>query len=253
MFMRLLQAKIKPGQLSQMKQIYDEQMLPELAKTPGCLYACLMQSTRQEDEILSMTLWETESDAKAYEQSGVYERLTQKAEPVLSESSEWNIELSENLELQYKPSPNELVVKTYHIATPADTGALPQKKSGPFFVRLTTLKIKPEKILEFKQLYEKEILPTLLSVKGCRYAYLTQGVEDTSEMVSVTIWDSKENAEAYERGGIFQQLLEKAKDKFAQLFQWKIDLSEESRQRVVTSEDLTMTTYTVVTGKSMKD
>ncbi len=253
MFMRLLQAKIKPGQLSQMRQLYDEQIIPELQKISGCLYACLMQNTRLEDEVISMTMWETERDAKAYEQSGVYGMLRKKAEPVLSESSEWSIELSENLELQYKPSPDELVVKAYHITTPADTGALPQKKSGPFFVRLTTLKIKPDKITEFKQLYTKEILPTLLSVKGCRYAYLTEGVEDNSEMVSVTIWDSKEDAQAYERGGLFQQLVEKSKDKFSQLFQWKIDMSEESRQRVVTSEDLTVTTYTFVTGKSLKD
>ena len=43
MYMRLVQAKFKPGSLSNIRQIYEDKIIPQLQKMPGCLCAWLVR------------------------------------------------------------------------------------------------------------------------------------------------------------------------------------------------------------------
>jgi len=56
----------------------------------------------------------------------------------------------------------------------------------------------------------------------------------------------------YDNIGLFQMLKEKVEHTFSKLYQWKMALKKESGGRVITSEDLRMETYSVVTGKSFQ-
>ena len=85
---------------------------------------------------------------------------------------------------------------------------------------------------------------------GCRFAFITENVKDEHAVLSVTLWQSKEDAEAYEKSGHFQTFLKKVEHTFASLYRWKMALESEEGGHVVTSEDLSVDEYSIVTGKS---
>jgi len=252
MYMRFVQTKIKPDRLSELRQHYEQKVVPALKKMAGCLYACLMHSKHHQDESISLTLWDTPQQAEAYEQSGVFQQLLQEARPYLSEASEWRIQLSRDLTLEYLPITAEPTVKSYAVTASADENLPAHMQIPSMYLRIVSPKIKPGKMEEFKTLYSEEIIPVLRTVQGCRYAYLTESMKEKTEIISVTLWDSIEDAENYERSGAFDKLTEKVKHTFSELYQWKMGLEKEYRGRVATSEDLTIQHYDIVAGTSFK-
>ena len=68
------------------------------------------------------------------------------------------------------------------------------------FTRNVTMKLKANSAKEFTQLTENEIIPLLRKQKGfCDE--ITFVAEDRSEALAISLWDTKENAEAYNRTG----------------------------------------------------
>ena len=249
MFMRLVQVKVKSESLDIVAGLYAERIVPVLQKTPGCIYASLIRSTSNPDESISLTLWETANDADTYEQSGSFQRLMAEAQPHLSDSSEWKIQLSKDLTLEYAPVSEEPVVRSYNVTTPS-TNKLPKAEKGPLYIRILSIKLQPGKTEEFAKIYQAEILPVLRSVQGCRYAFLTEGVEERNEVISLTIWDSKDAADVYESSGLFRKLTRKVQHTFSELYQWKMSAERRSSVQVTTTEDLNVKGYHVVSGKT---
>src|SRR4030095_11227265 len=68
------------------------------------------------------------------------------------------------------------------------------------FTRNVTMKLKPNTAPEFKGLVENEILPLLRKQLGFRDE-LTFVAPERSEVLAISIWDTKENAAAYNRVG----------------------------------------------------
>ena len=128
----------------------------------------------------------------------------------------------------------------------------PQDAGGRMYLRIVSAKVRPEKMEELRRIYSDEIIPALQATRGCRYAYLTQGIEETNEAISVTIWNSKEDADAYEKSGVFADLLERVKHTFAEVYQWKMALEREFRGAVVSSEDYGVEGYSIVAGKRFR-
>jgi quinol monooxygenase YgiN len=254
MYMRLVQVKIKPEELATARQYYDERTLPALQKTAGCLFACLMQSSEHPDELISMTMWESETHADAYEKSGLFQQLIDEKRHLMAESSEWRVQLSKDLKLEYAPVPMEPEVKAYPIAAMsgkkkgAETPEQPQRQ---MFLRLFSIKLKPEMRDEYRRLYTDEVIPALQSTKGCRHAYLLMPEGESNEAFSITIWDSKEAVEQYERGETFARLIDRVKHTFTELYQWKLKLDKQHAQSA-TTDDVKVEHYSMVTGKSMR-
>lgn len=88
----------------------------------------------------------------------------------------------------------------------------------------------------------------LRSVAGCRYVFLTEGVEERNEVISLTIWDIREAADVYEASGLFRKLTRKVQHTFSELYQWKMADEKRSSSRVTTTEDLDVKGYDVVSG-----
>lgn len=252
MFMRLVQAKVDPDRLQTVAQRYEERIIPELQKIPGCLCLTLMQSARHPDECLSMTLWETREDVENYEKSGLYQDLLDEIRPFLSETSAWKIELTKDLKLEYKPIHEEPVVKGFPVVVQTDSDICAREEPRLMHTRIVSIKTRPGKHDEFRELYASVIAPALRNVKGCRYAYLTDGSPDENEALSVTIWDSREDAENYERSGLFDHLTEKVKHTFSELFQWKMALEREPSRKAHTSDDLAVEHYRIVAGRRFR-
>jgi len=248
MYMRLVQVRVKPDHLPELRRMYLEKVIPALHVVTGCLFANLIQSDRHPEECISMTLWDDRSKAEMYEKNGKFKELLRESLPFLADTSEWKIQLSEDLTLQYEPVPVEPVVKSFEVTAAEDTHP-PAQRSSSMFVRIVSPQVQEEKIAEFKQIYREEVLPALRKVKGCRYACLTENVQEKTQVISVTIWDTKDDADEYERGGLFDALKEKLEHTFAGVYQWKMQLEKDTGGHVVTSEEMTVGGYKIVAGK----
>lgn len=251
MFVRFLQLKVSSEYLKTLRGFYDKIVIPELQKIAGCQYACLIQNGNNPDEFISMTFWDTKKEAEAYEKSGIYQSLLNQIKPFLAESTEWKIKLSDELQLQYEAVAEEPVLKEYSVAAQTDA-SLDGQENSRMYVRIVSAKIKEGKMDEFKKLYADIIIPTLKNTKGCQYAYLTESMQEENQIISLTIWDSKEDAMNYESSGRFAELTDKVKHTLSELYQWKMALEKETGKKAKTSEDLEVSRYSLVTGKSFQ-
>jgi hypothetical protein len=68
------------------------------------------------------------------------------------------------------------------------------------YTRNVSLKLKPQSVTEFARLNDNEILALLRKHTGFKDE-ITFVSPERSEAVAISFWDSKENAEAYNRTG----------------------------------------------------
>jgi heme-degrading monooxygenase HmoA len=66
------------------------------------------------------------------------------------------------------------------------------------FARSVTMRLKPNTVSDFNRTLEKEILPLLQKQKGFRDE-LTLVSSNGSEVVGISLWDQRQDAEAYQR------------------------------------------------------
>jgi len=66
------------------------------------------------------------------------------------------------------------------------------------FARSISMRLKPNSVAEFTQLFENESLPVLRKQKGFQDE-ITFVVPGGAEVLGISLWDKKENAEAYGR------------------------------------------------------
>jgi quinol monooxygenase YgiN len=64
------------------------------------------------------------------------------------------------------------------------------------FARNVSIRLKPNTLNDFKQTFEKEVLPVLQKQAGFRDEIALSGDTDTF-VTAISFWDSKEQAEAY--------------------------------------------------------
>jgi quinol monooxygenase YgiN len=246
----MVHVKVKTGQVKQVERLYKDRIVSVLASTPGCRFAGLLQSAHHPEDLISMTLWNAEEDAKTYETSGGYKELLEETKPFLSDSSESTVRLSENLTLEYVPLPEEPVVRSFPVAATTDADVQSIEEKREIWVRIVQLKIRPGKRQEFKKKYVEEVIPTLRKVKGCRHVYLTEQEGGPDILASVTTWDSRADADAYEKSGLYDQLIESQREFLSSLYEWKRHREEAGKPRVATSEDVVVELYTVLTSKT---
>lgn len=250
MYMRFLQLKVETQHIEDLKEFYENTVYPRLQNMPGCLFACLIKSGLAQNELISLTFWETLTQADNYEKNGTFHKLIEQSRPFLSESTEWKIHLSENIELQYAPVSEEPVIKKYSVQVQKNNEENLNIPNSNMFIRVVSVKVQEDKLEEFKRIYSEEIIPELKSVEGCQNAYLIESINEDDDYISLTVWNSKENADDYESSGKFLQLINKIKHTFSQFYLWKMALEKDYNARVQTTEDLKVESYNIVTGKS---
>ncbi len=250
--MRMVEVKVKEGLTSQLRTHYAERVIAGLSQVHGCRYAGLLQEARHHDQCISLTLWDSEADSLAYERGGVFESLLAETRPYLLESTESRIQLSQNLTLEYVPIPQEPVITVMPVEATSNELKSNEAIGSPMWVRIISLKVKPGKLDEFKQFYVDHVIPRLRSVRGCRYVYLTGRAQRPDEILSVTSWDTKDDADRYEQSGAFGVLLRSQQHVLSDLYQLKKDEEKEGDVRSTTSEDPVVEQYTVLVSKSFK-
>ena len=250
MYMRLLQLMVNPDFEMQFQHFYRYTVIPELKNMEGCRLVNLIKSNNKPGEFISLTLWEKQQQAEHFVKSDMYKKLSNEAEPFLSQSNEWKIELSENLQLEYKPRSTPTKLNDYVVALQTSPESSSIKEANDLFVRIVSTKVQKGKEQEFKQIYSSEIIPTLKASRGCLHAFLNENLRENDEFLSVTIWKCKADSDAYENSGKFEELTNKVKHTFSHFYLWKMALEQESKGKIQTSDDMKVDHYTMVTGKS---
>lgn len=82
-------------------------------------------------------------------------------------------------------------------------------------VRLTYLNFLPEKVEEAKKTYNDEIVAIVKKQKGNLDCRLLEPVDKTDDYISMTVWESKADADAYHSSGVYKELVEKVRNDYS--------------------------------------
>jgi len=252
MYMRFLHLSVNPDAEKEFQQYYKTVIIPELQKMSGCKLVGLIKSGEESGDFISLTLWAEKSQAEDYEKGEVFQKLVAGVEKFLTETNEWKLQLSENLELEYGQSSEAMTKDDYAVAIKTNRGDFAPSEPKGMYIRIVSHKIQEGKTEEFKKIYSEEIIPALHAVKGCRYVYLSEDMKEQNAFLSITIWDVKSFADEYETSGKFEELLLKLRHTFSKFYLWKIALEQDSKNKLKTSEDLKVDHYTLIEGKSFQ-
>ncbi len=247
MVIRFVQVRIHDANPKALKLAYEKMVITALEATDGCLSASLLQSNKDPFECVSMTVWRSEAHAQRYEQSGLFAQLVDALRPYFAEATEWKIQLGNDLTVHYEPVPTEPAIQQYAVEVQDTTGTTDQQ--APPYVRVVSHRIRPDASAEFREIYERDILPVLLQRTGCQKAYLVTDPKDATKVLSVTVWGSKLDADEYERHGQFSVLLAKLQPTLSGLSQWKMEVGHSSGTRVATSDDVAVDGFELLVGR----
>ena len=78
------------------------------------------------------------------------------------------------------------------------------------FARNVSMHLKPNSLAEFTQTIEKEVIPFLRKQKGFRDE-ITFAIPGGTDVIGISLWDTKENAETYSTAGYPETLKSLAK------------------------------------------
>src|SRR3954469_77787 len=68
------------------------------------------------------------------------------------------------------------------------------------YAREISTRLKPSMLNDFNKTFEQEVLPVLRKQKGFKDE-ITFFVPDSNELIAISLWDSKDSAEAYNTAG----------------------------------------------------
>ena len=94
------------------------------------------------------------------------------------------------------------------------------------FARSVTMRLKPNAVSEFNKTIEKEVLPLLQKQKGFRDE-LTLVSSNGTEVLAISLWDQKQDAEAYNRAAYpeVQRIVSKVIEGTPQVQTYEVSLS----------------------------
>jgi quinol monooxygenase YgiN len=250
MYVRLLSLRLKPALVEEHQEFYQREVLPVLRASSGCLYASLLHTPGRLGECVSFTVWKDLAGLRAYERDGKFDEILRQSRQYLAESTEWRLELSEDLTLEPKQVPNDPVPRCYAVQAATGECVTMPPDSRSACLRLVRGKFNHNSLEAARRSYEEEVIPMLQSVKGCRHACLLGSLDSADELVSLTMWDSEEDIRNYENSVSFRNLLARVQPMLSAVCQWKVTLEESHGLHAVTSEDVKIQSYAAVASKS---
>jgi len=244
MYMRLVHLQVKPGKRQELREFYEQRVMPALAETPGCLYATLLEGRDRTDDWLSCTFWPSYDQAEVYEKSGLPEQMLEESDDFLERAIDWKIELTREMSLESRTEKKHFEVEGFNLGNETPE----QYAEAMMYVRIVSIKIATEKRDEFRKRYHEQILPSLLEESECLFAFLSEEIQDTHHMLSVSIWRSEQAALKYEVSGKFDDLTRRIRDTFSHDYQWKMALAPSSASASSAANEPEVRGYEIVTG-----
>ena len=93
-------------------------------------------------------------------------------------------------------------------------------------VRLTYLSFLPANLVNAKQIYHDEVVPTVRKQKGNIDCRLLEPMDKNDDYISMTTWETKADADAYNSSGVYRDLVNKVRKDFAKDPVLKVYMSE---------------------------
>jgi heme-degrading monooxygenase HmoA len=97
------------------------------------------------------------------------------------------------------------------------------------FVRFVRLRVRAGEEARFSEWYRARVIPALSEMQGCIYAGLLTPWRGEDHR-SLTIWRNPGAASAYERTGLYHQLLVEAEPMLSSRTEWRVRLGRESAE-----------------------
>ena len=95
------------------------------------------------------------------------------------------------------------------------------------FLRLVSMGVQAEHTAMFAKAYDENVISVLRHQPGCSFASLLQNVDDHKDCISLTIWDSKEETDEYEKSGVFKKLVESLRTFYEESNEWELKLTDD--------------------------
>lgn len=251
MYMRIVEAGVHQSETSKLEYVYTDLIIPVLEETEGCIFAGLLKNLEEPKKYISLTIWDQPESAEKYVASGKFEQNVDQVRPLLEGSTEWKIELTRDNMIEYTPVSTDPVVKSYPVDETENP--LSEKVSqGRSFLHIISHKVQEGAEHNFSDIFLAEILPELKKMEGCKYAFLVDNSDNDGEMLSFSIWDSLTDINRYEEGGTLDRFLGKIRHTLGDLYQWKMALNNSTSAKTITSQDIGIGKYTLITGKKFQ-
>lgn len=245
MFLRIVRLQVRPAEESRFTRFYEERVIPALGGTEGCLYAGLLAPWRGEAH-QSLTIWDSEESARRYEEKGLYARLLAEAAPFLSESTTWHVRLATDPLETADPGRREIPATGYNVEQQAESGAVDAGEHSSF-VRIVSLRVDPDHLSEFVEIYRNKVMPALREVTGCRGVFLAEGAHDPNGVLSLTFWNREEDAVRYELSGLSEQLTARLRGTISPVYDWRLTLGGSGSG----GSGLAVSSYQLVRGRRL--
>jgi quinol monooxygenase YgiN len=84
MIVRLTYFNSLTGKIDELKKFHNEVATPTVKKQKGNIDCKLLEPVNSSDQFISMTTWESQEDADAYQSKGVYKQLVDEAKKLFS-------------------------------------------------------------------------------------------------------------------------------------------------------------------------
>jgi len=252
MYMRFVRLKVKEGKHWEYAHFYEDRVIPAMQETEGCLFASLLQPSGDDDESVSMTMWRSQELAEEYEKSGLYDRLLDESDEFLADASEWRVRLVGDPGGTVPPL-QDPEIEAYPVEVAGFSNGADQFSSRGIYLRIVAARVEAGRFADLKERFNNEVKHELLKTRGCRAVFLVEGIAARSRALSVTVWDSEEDAIRYEMSGAFDELIGKVSEFFSGLYQWKLSLASEEKGDNVSGRDLDVRGYQLVTGRRLSD
>jgi heme-degrading monooxygenase HmoA len=114
------------------------------------------------------------------------------------------------------------------------------------YLRFVRLLVREGAEAKFVAFYRDRVIPALRSTDGCRFAGLLTPWHGSEAHQSLTIWDSPEHSEAYERGPLFEQLSRESAPMLSARAEWRVRLTRNPEETIDPSQRVVPSTGYVI-------
>jgi heme-degrading monooxygenase HmoA len=95
------------------------------------------------------------------------------------------------------------------------------------FLRMVSMGVQAEHTAMFAKAYDENVISVLRHQPGCSFASLLQNIDDHKDCISLTIWESKEETDEYEKSGLYKKLVESLRTFYEASNEWELKLTDD--------------------------
>lgn len=95
------------------------------------------------------------------------------------------------------------------------------------FIRMVSMGVQAEHSEMFAKAYDDNIISALRVQPGCSFASLLQNIHDHKDCISLTIWESKNETDEYEKSGLFKKLVESLRTFYEESDEFELKLTDD--------------------------